>query len=46
MVRKVLIAVVCVFAVAVAWSGWSAYQNKQRFETVMSEQAKDQSAHR
>ena len=46
MLRKLVIAVCALFVVAVAGSGWAAYQNKQRFGAVMAEYAKDQPSHR
>jgi nitric oxide reductase large subunit len=32
MIRKLLIAACCLAVAFVAWAGWSAYQNKQRFD--------------
>ncbi len=46
MIRKILIIAGCLVVAFVAWSGWSAYQNKQRFDAVVAEYAKDQPAHR
>jgi predicted negative regulator of RcsB-dependent stress response len=46
MIKKVLVVVCCLAVAFVAWSGWSSYQNKQRFEDVRAEYAKEQPAHR
>ena len=45
-VKKIVIAVCCLVVVAAAGYGWSAYHNKQRFEAVMADYAKEQPAHR
>ena len=49
MIRKILIALGCLFVAFVAfvaWSGWTAHQNKQRFDAVMADYAKDPPNHR
>jgi hypothetical protein len=46
MIRKLLLVVGCLAVAFVAWSGWTAHQNKQRFDAVMADYAKDQPNHR
>ena len=46
MVRKLLIIAGCLAIALVAWSAWSAHQNKQRVDAVIAEYAKEQPAHR
>ncbi len=40
MIRNILIIAGCLVVAFVAWSGWSAHQNKQRFDAVMAEAQK------
>jgi Tfp pilus assembly protein PilE len=44
-VKKVVIILGCLAVVAAVGYGWTTYQNKQRFDAVMADYAKDQ-AHR
>jgi hypothetical protein len=46
MIRKILIAACCLVVAFVAWTAWSAYQNKHAFEAVMAAASSDQAAHR
>jgi Phr family secreted Rap phosphatase inhibitor len=44
--KKIIIILCGLAVVAVVGAGWTTYQNKQRFDAVMAEYAKDQASRR